>query len=143
MKQLINQLDNIFVKKAPFQLPESAKEWIVKYGPWITLVVLILLLPAVLLALGLSAAFLPFAGLAGARAASGLAFAWVFLAGTVVLEAAALPGLFARKKHGWNLLFYGVILNAVYSLLSFQVFNLLIGTAISLYFLMQIRSKYS
>jgi len=33
------------VKKAPIQLPDNAKEWIVQYGPWLTLVILVLTLP--------------------------------------------------------------------------------------------------
>lgn len=143
MDQLIKSLDNIFVKKAPFQLPEGVKEWIVKYGPWITLVLIILLLPVILLALGLSAVVMPFAATADPRVSAGLGFAWVFLLITLGLEIAALPGLFARKKSGWTLLFYGTLLNAVYNLVSFQWGNLIIGTVISLYLLMQIRSKYT
>ena len=41
-KDLIGFLDFYLVKKAPFQLPDAAKEIIVKFGPWITVVLLIL-----------------------------------------------------------------------------------------------------
>ena len=53
-KDLIGFLDFYLVQKAPFQLPDNAKEWIVKYGPWIAIVLLILALPPLLFALGLS-----------------------------------------------------------------------------------------
>ncbi len=69
--------------------------------------------------------------------------AWVFLAVSLGLEAAALPGLFKRQRQGWMLLFYGVLVHGAYNLFSLNVGGLIIGTAISLYILMQVRSKYS
>lgn len=143
MDALIKQLDDIFVKKAPFQLPEEAKEWIVKYGPWITLVVIGLFLPFILFALTAGAIALPFAALVAPGAATGLSLALIFLILSVGLDLAALPGLFARKKQGWNLVLYGTLMFAVFSLVSFQWLNLIFGTLVSLYFLMQIRSKYN
>src|SRR6187431_17699 len=74
-KDLIGFLDYYLVQKAPFQLPDGLREFIVQYGPWITVVLLVLSLPLLLVALGLSAVFLPFAGVA----APGLAFSWLFL----------------------------------------------------------------
>lgn len=143
MDQFIKTLDNIFVKKAPFQLPDGAKEWLVKYGPWITLVLIVLLLPVILLALGVSAFVVPFVATADPRVTAGLGFAWVFSLATLGLQVTALPGLFARKKSGWTLLLYATLINAVYNLLTFQWGSLIIGTVVSLYILMQIRSKYS
>ena len=63
-KDLIGFLDFYLVKKAPFQIPDGAREWIVKFGPWITVVLLILTLPILLFALGLGAFFMPFGGTA-------------------------------------------------------------------------------
>src|SRR5688572_3390229 len=64
-KDLIGFLDFYLVKKAPFQIPDAGRELIVKFGPWITVVLLILLLPVLLFALGLGAFFIPFSGAAG------------------------------------------------------------------------------
>ena len=61
-KDLIGFLDFYLVKKAPFQIPDGAKEWIVKFGPWITVVLLILTLPILLFALGIGAIFMPVGG---------------------------------------------------------------------------------
>jgi hypothetical protein len=138
-KDLIGFLDFYLVKKAPFQIPDGAKEWIVKWGPWISLVILILLLPALLFALGLSAFFLPFAGVA----APGLAFAWIFLVVELGLIVASLPGLFARKIGGWRLAFYARLASIVYGLLSYAIIGAIVGGLISLYVLFQIREKYS
>lgn len=142
MDSLIKTLDDIFVGKAP-ALPEGAKEWIVKFGPWVTLVLIILFLPVLLLALGVSAFFSPFAATAGPGVVRGLAFAWIFVAVSLGLEVAALPGLFKRKTQGWKLLFYATLLSAVYNLFTFNWFGLIVGTLITLYILMQIRTKYS
>ncbi len=68
-----------------------------------------------------------------------------------VLLLAAYKGLKARSKSGWNLLFYGALLNIVYGV--FSAFNdyggagslvmQLIVSAIILYFLFAIRDQYS
>ena len=60
---MIGFLDFYLVKKAPFQIPDGGREWIVKFGPWITVVLLILTLPILLFALGLGAIFIPFGGI--------------------------------------------------------------------------------
>ena len=61
-KDLIGFLDFYLVKKAPFQIPDGAREWIVKFGPWITVVLLILTLPLLLVVLGIGTVLIPFGG---------------------------------------------------------------------------------
>jgi hypothetical protein len=137
-KDLIGFLDFYLVKKAPFQIPEAGREWIVQYGPWITIVLLVLLLPPLLLALGLGAIFLPFA----AAAAPGFG---ILLIGTIVkigLTIAALPGLFARKTTGWNMLFYAQLVGIATSLLSLNIVGAILSALIGLYILFQVRTKY-
>jgi len=137
-KDLIGFLDYYLVQKAPFQLPNGFREFLVQYGPWITVVLLVLSLPLLLVALGLSAVFLPFAGVA----APGLAFSWLFLFVQLGLMAAALPGLFARRMSGWRLLFYGDLASIVFSLMRGQIFAAIIGGVIGLYLLFQVRTLY-
>lgn len=68
-----------------------------------------------------------------------------------VLYLAAYPGLRDHKKAGWNYLFYGALVNAVYTVVSlFTGYNAvgnfvgaLIGTVIGFYFLFQIRAAYT
>jgi hypothetical protein len=138
-KDLMGFLDFYLVKKAPFQIPDNAKEWIVKYGPWITVVLLVLMLPAILFVLGVGSALMPFGGYAYA---TGFGFAAIFLVVNVGLMVAALPGLFARKMSGWNLMFYARIIGIVYSLLSYAFIGGIIGGILGLYILFQIRPLY-
>jgi hypothetical protein len=149
-----NSLDSfferIFVVKAPFQLPESVKEWIVKYSPWITVVALILMAPAILAAIGLGAAFsglILFGGLA-----SGGMYYISMIVGIleIVLLLIALPGLFKRKLSAWKLVYYssllstlvGVVTDLVYVEIGSLIVTLICG-AISLYIIFQVKSKYA
>jgi hypothetical protein len=139
-KDLIGFLDFYLVTKAPFQIPAGGKEWIVKFGPWITVVLLILTLPILLVALGIGTFLIPFAG---AGAAGGV---FGFLTLVVIVEiglmVAALPGLFARKMAGWRLLFYSQLISIVFNVLSGSVISGLLFGLISLYILFQIRPLY-
>lgn len=137
-KDLIGFLDYYLVKKAPFQIPDNAREWIVKWGPWITVVLLIISLPILLFALGISTLFLPFAGVY----APGLAFAWIFLLVQLGLMVASLPGLFARTMAGWRLAFYARLAAIVFGVLSYNFVSALLGGLIGLYILFQIRTLY-
>jgi hypothetical protein len=138
-KDLIGFLDFYLVQKAPFQIPNNAKEWIVQYGPWITLVLLILALPPLLLVLGIGAAFMPFGGVGYA---AGFTYLTIVLIAQLGLMVAALPGLFARKMSGWRLLFYSQILSFVFSILSGSLVGGVFGLVISMYLLFQVRSLY-
>lgn len=135
-------LEPYFTTKAPYQIPKNIREFLVKYIPWINVIILVILAPGILLALGIGTAALPFSGMAGVDSATGLSITLLALVIQVALMIAALPGLFNRKVSGWNLSFYAVIFNFVYSLLSFQIISGIIGALIGAYFLFQIKSYY-
>ena len=139
-KDLIGFLDFYLVKKAPFQIPDVGREWIVKFGPWITVVLLILLLPLLLVALGIGAVFMPFGGVGYA---AGFGIMTIVLIIELGLMIAALPGLFARKMAGWTLLFYSQLVGIVYSVFTGNVVGGLLMGLIALYILFQVRTKYS
>ncbi|MGA3150112.1 MAG: hypothetical protein ABSD10_00630 [Candidatus Saccharimonadales bacterium] len=82
------------------------------------------------------------------------AFYWASLVAVLidgVILLAAYSGLKKRQKSGWNLLFYGTLLNLVYGV--FSAFNnyggvgslilQIIVSAIVFYFLFQIRDQYT
>jgi len=138
-KDLIGFLDFYLVKKAPFQIPDAGRELIVKFGPWIILILLVVALPALLFLLGIGSALMPFGGVGYA---SGFGLAAIFLIIRLGLQAASLPGLFARKMIGWKLAFYGQLVSFVYSLASYAIIGGIIGTLIGLYILFQVRSLY-
>jgi hypothetical protein len=138
-KDLIGFLDFYLVAKAPFQIPPGGREAIVKFGPWITVVLLILTLPLLLVALGLGTLFIPFGGIGYA---SRLGMLSIFVIVEVGLMIAALPGLFARKMAGWRLLFYSQLVGIVYNLLGGRIVGGLLFGLIALYVLFQIRTLY-
>ena len=138
-KDLIGFLDFYLVKKAPFQIPDNIREWLVKFGPWIALVLMLLTLPFVLLALGISTVLLPFAAVGYA---TGFTFVAVVAIVQFGLQVAALPGLFARKMSGWTLLFYANIVGVLSSLLHGALIGAVLGGLISFYILFQVRSLY-
>jgi len=138
-KDLVGFLDNYLVKEAPFQIPDGGREWIVKFGPWITVVLLILTLPVLLFALGLGAILIPFGGVGYA---SGFGVLTLFVIVELGLMIAALPGLFARKTEGWQLLFYSQLVSIVYNILSGHIVSGLLFGLIALYILFQVRPLY-
>ena len=138
-KDLIGFLDFYLVKKAPFQLPAEVKEFLVKFGPWIALVLLLLSLPGLLLMLGVGTAFMPFGG---AAYMIGFSYLTIVLLAQLVLLGLALPGLFKRKMSAWRLIFYSQLVGIVFSLLSGSIVGGIIGGLIGLYILFQIRPLY-
>lgn len=138
-KDLIGFLDSYLVGKAPFQIPDAGREWIVKFGPWITVVLLILTMPLLLVALGIGTLFIPFGGFGYA---TGFGILTLVLIVEIGLMIAALPGLFARKMAGWRLLFYSQLVSIAYSVLSGSIVGGLLFGLISLYILFQVRSLY-
>jgi hypothetical protein len=138
-KDLIGFLDFYLVQKAPFQLPDEAKEWLVKYGPWITVVLLVLALPPLLFVLGIGTALIPFGGIGYA---TGFTYLTIGLIAQLGLTLAALPGLFARTMSGWRLLFYAQMVSLVFALLRGSIVGGIFGGLIALYILFQVRPLY-
>lgn len=138
-KDVIGFLDYYLVKKAPFQIPDAAREWIVKFGPWIAIVLLALSLPLIFVLLGFGSVLAPFGGL-GYAAGFGLTALLIII--DIVLMVLALPGLFARKMSGWSLMFYSRIAGLLASISAGSFFGGIIGAVISFYILFQVRSLY-
>jgi hypothetical protein len=163
LQPLEKSLDDIFGKQAP-ALPPNGKKFIVQVVPWLSLIGgLFTLYSAYLLwnwahtantfidyANSLSAAY---GGpqVASSRLSVGI---WIGLAVLVVeglLYVLAFPGTKDRKKSGWNLLFYAMLINIAYGLVIMftsyggvgSLIGTLIGSAIGFYFLFQIRGNYS
>lgn len=141
LTQLENLLDDYLVKKAP-SLPKGLTDFIVAVMPYLNVIFLILALPFILALIGISALVMPFS-LVG-----GLGTGFSYMAGvivtiiTIVLEIMALPGLFKRQKRAWTLLYFVALIGGINSILSLNLWGLVIGTGISLYILFQIKSYY-
>ena len=122
-------LNLYFGQKAP-ALPDNIKEFIVKYGPYISLVLMVLSLPAILLVFGITGITAPFSlGVLLSLAAA-------------VLVVMALPGLFKRRLSAWRLMYYSSLVSALQALLAVNLGGIIIGAALSFYCLFQIWSLY-
>ena len=123
-KDIFGFLDFYLVRKAP-AIPDAGREWIVKWGPWIALVLLALTLPR---------------GYYGFY--SGFSIGTAFLILHFGLMILALPGLFTRKMQGWRLMFFAALVWVIEVLFYGAALNAIVGGIIALYVLFQIRSKY-
>ncbi|MBP9817334.1 hypothetical protein KBC75_01070 [Candidatus Shapirobacteria bacterium] len=141
MSQLDTFFDTYLVKKAP-TLPDNIKEVIVKYYPYVIIISLIFTLPLILGLLGLSALVAPFAFLGGMRNGVTFSLANISILVTTVLNTLAISGLLKRQFAGWQYLYYSALVSATFSLLMFNLGSFVIGMAISMYFLYQIKSYY-
>lgn len=139
--ELENKLADFFIKKLP-AMPDKAKEAIVKYGPYLTVIMMILTIPMVLAVLGFGAIATPFVFLGGFKGGIGYIISMIFGIVMIVLEIMAIKGLFKRQMSAWKLLFYVSLISALSSLLKLELGSLIIGTGISWYILFQIRSYY-
>lgn len=140
IKMLEVRMEAFFGKKLP-SLPTKVKEIIVKFGPWIAGVIILLSLPTLLAALGLSYSMLPGYWRYGYH--FGYSISWWISVAAMVLVVIALPGLTKRKISSWRLVFYSELVMAFYYLVTFDwLGGLIIGTGISMYILFQIKSFY-
>lgn len=163
LQSLESTLNDFFVKKAP-PLPDNSKKALVKYLPWINLALGILTLYSAKLlwnwahevnklvdyANRLNALYGGSASVAD-RMSFGVWFGLAVLIAGAIIYIAAFPGARDRKKSGWNLMFYALLLNVVYGVVTFftdygsfaNLLGAIIGSGIGLYLLFQIRASYS
>lgn len=162
LQSLENNLEDLFVKKAP-ALPENGKKMIVEWLPWITLALgLLSLYTAYVLWhwANLTNSLVDYANTISAAYGGPsvvthrlTVVVWASLAVMAVqavLYILAFPALKARKKSGWDLLFYALLVNVVYGVVVLfsdyggvgNLIGSLIGSAVGFYFLFQIRSLY-
>lgn len=135
------QLEPFFTKQLP-SLPSNVKEVLVKIAPYLAILGVVFAIPAVFALLGLGALASPFVMMQGMHAYTGFTISIIFVLIEVVLEIMAIPGLFARSKKAWKLMFYVSLVSIVSNLLSFNLGSLIIGTLISFYILFQVKPLY-
>jgi hypothetical protein len=144
VKNIETFLNEYLGKKAP-ALPPNVKELIVKFAPWLTVIGVVISIPALLTLLGLGglvAITAPLGGVSGVQSGFGYLVSMVFLVATIVLEGLAIPGLFAKTRQGWLMVFYSILVNALGSLLQFQIVGAVLGLIIGGYFIFQVREYY-
>ena len=162
MKAIENKLDDLLVKKAPYKLPDNFKKGLVTAMPWLALIGGVLSLLGAWgvyqlvswvsnwmgVANDLGAAYGYYTG----YSASFGPLLWLSLL-LLVVEAVvsfmAFSPLKSHKKRGWDLMYWLSLLNVVYAVVYLiaapnimQFIFSLLGSAIGLYLLFQIRSYY-
>lgn len=157
-QDLENKMDELLVKKAPFQIPENGKKAIVRYLPIISLILGIL---SLLVALRLWNAARKYddvidslnrfgvnTGLYDYNALYYIALIAVVIMGVILI--AAYKPLSQKLKKGWDLLLLGTVVSLAFGVIYLftgpgdigNFIGSLIGTLIGLYILAQIRSHY-
>ncbi len=148
--QYLNEADkffeDIYIKKAPFNIPENWKEIIVKVAPYLNILGIIMALMALPVLLGFGA-LSSMLGVASGAALNPLnnifgILTLVFTLASLVLSIMAAQGLFKRKASAWKLLFYNSLLNAVQSVLMLNITGLVVTFIIGFYVLYQVKAKY-
>lgn len=156
---LENALDGIFGEKSSIQLPKNIKDFLVKVAPWLAL------LSGVF---GLWSAYtlwrwahrandivdglndLYGINMRTSTVELGLWF-WLSIIMMVVFAVLALlafPGLKAKKKIGWNLMFYSLVASVAYGVVSLfydgtgSLLGAVVSAIIGAFILFQIRSHY-
>jgi len=146
LSQLEDTLEVYLVKKAPFSIPENWKELIVQFAPYLTILGIIVSVPAVFAVLGLGALVSPFTAFLGPRYVLSYSFNYVLsmvaLAVVIVLAAMAVPGLFKREEKAWRFLFYASLVNVVSGFLGGDWVGMIIGALLSWYVLFQVKEYY-
>lgn len=138
-KQLDKVLEDFFKQLPP--LPANAVDAIFKITPWLALIFGILGVLGAISAFGILSVLTPFAVMGGAH---NWGFGIIASIGWLVSSAMmllAFPGLKAGKMGGWNLLFWSELVNIVTSIIGISIGSV-IGAAIALYLIYQIKPKY-
>lgn len=164
LKSIEKSLEGVF-KGAP-DLPKGAKDWLVSAWPWLALIFGVL---QILLAIGLFGVF----SVADTALETSATYYRIYAGETVttlssvdklvvylgiamlavdaVILLMAYPHLVKRARRGWDLLFLAMIINAGYAVVSLFVsgnnfgdfISSILGSAIGLYLLFQIKSAYT
>ena len=138
---LEKELEPIFLEKFP-EFPDHVKEVIVRYGPYILLILSIIGLLGILTAFGVGGAAISSIGVAAYGTGFGFYVGIALNIVTLVLYLMAFSPLRARKKEGWNLIYYALLISLLVNLIQLNIIGALIGGIVGFWILFQIRSKY-
>ena len=160
--KLEQNLNDLFTKNLP-ALPSGGKKALVEWAPWLALIGGVLSLWAAwalwhwahianALVNYANSLSLAYGGttVSTSRMTVGIWLGVIVLAVEGVMYLLAFPGLRDRKKQGWNMLYYALLINIVYGVVVMftdyggvgNLFGSLLGSAVGLYLLFQVRSAY-
>lgn len=158
MDALETKLDELFVKKMSLKLPEAGKKFLVDALPWLALIGAVL---SILGGLGVLTFLMTYGQMVNQTAAlygytggsSVILMSWLSLlamAAQAIISIMAFGPLRRHEKRGWNLIYwldlFSIAMAVVTVFISGNVMGLvmsLLGAAVGLYLLFQIRSAYT
>lgn len=138
---LEKELRDLFAKFPAF--PDSLVELLVTLAPWGALLGAFFGILGFLGLVGLGS-FVSVASV-GVGAYGSLWQMWVSIIGlgiAAIIYLLAFSPLRARKKRGWDLMYYAFLLNMAINVITFSIFALIIGFLIGGWILFQVRPKY-
>jgi uncharacterized membrane protein YhaH (DUF805 family) len=125
---LEKELEPIFLEKFP-PFTDSVKEFLVQYGPYFILILSVIGLLGLLTAFGIGGAAI---GMGAVSIGMGFNFYVGIALGiiTLIMYLMAFTPLRARKKSGWNLLYYALLIGIVSNLIQLSIIGAIIGALI-------------
>lgn len=136
-------LNEIFGKKAP-KMPQSVINFLVKYGPYLIAIGVVLILISIFQTIGLISKLAPIGRWGGFNYGFGPRF-WIMeisLLIPLIIEAMAISPLIKKELKGWRLLFYASLVSTVIGIFRLELLGALVAAVISWYVLFQIRKEY-
>lgn len=140
LSQLEEQLDLYLVQKAP-ELPDNIKNILVIVIPWLVIIGIVVSIPAILAAFGISAVLAPAYVFTQSFGLFAILSTVVSIVG-LVFNAMAIPGLLRKDRKGWTYSFYATLIGILSGLIAGSFVSALLGGLIGLYLLFQIKEKY-
>ncbi|KAA0989486.1 DUF898 domain-containing protein [Dyadobacter aurulentus] len=137
---LEKELEPIFLGKFP-PFSESVKEFLVEYGPYFILVLSGIAVFGLLVAFGFGGAAV---GLGAVAPGIGFNFYLGVALGviTLIMYLMSFSPLRARRRAGWNLLYYALLIGILSNLIQLSIFGAVVGAIVGFWVLFQIREKY-
>lgn len=138
---LEKEMRDLFAKFPAF--PDSLVEILVTLAPWGALLGAIFGIMGFLSLVGVGS-FVSVASV-GIGAYGSLWKMWVSIIGlgiAAVIYLLAFSPLRARKKRGWDLMYYAFLLSMAINIITFNIFALIIGFLLGGWILFQVRPKY-
>jgi len=143
INDIVTQIDSaispFFLKKLP-SLPKDFLELIVKYGPYLLAVALVLSLGTLLPIFGIAGFVLPFVSTAHLGLIYFISLGVTFV--TLIIQAIAIPGLIKRTAASWRLIYISTLISILQLLFSRDILGIALSAFVSFYFLYQIKSFY-
>lgn len=141
LKKTESFFDEYLGHKAP-PIPPAIKNGVVKFGPWVLVVLLIIGFFSLFTGIGVLLVSLPAMVLRNILEAIIIVLYTAISAISFILLAIAVPGLFKMKKKSWYLVYYATLLGFISSLLMINIVGGILFTLLGLYILFQIKPFY-